>query len=387
VSLRVGLLCHDSVGGSARVAVNLSLALAERGHDVHLFARSTPLELRDGCGPALHTLSRRRAAGRSAARLDTAWPAADVEALVALVVEVARDEELDLLHFHYAAPFAEVAERARRRLRPRAPAVVGTLHGTDVSGFDIQADTRRRLAGVLACANVLTTVSSSHAELAVQTFGLAEPPDVIPNFIDARRFQPRAGAGGPPRRPRIVHVSNFRPVKQPLIVASVFGAVRRSADAELWLVGDGEGMPGLRGALERDGLADATRCFGLRLDLDRILPEADLLLVTSRTESFCLAALEAAACGVPAVAPRVGGLPDTVVDGETGILFEGGDDRGAADALLRLLDDGSLRRRLAAAAVAHAGRLSHDAVVPRYERLYRDVLDLARLPLPTAAQG
>ncbi len=385
--LKIGILCHDGVGGSVRVASNLALALAARGHEVHVFARRTPLEMRASGGLELHTLVGQRAGAQLDAGLDTEWPAGDVDALARLVATVSRRTVLDVLHFHYAAPFAAVADLAARRLGACAPMVVGTLHGTDVSILGRRPTMRRRLADSLARADALTTVSSSHAGLAQRTFGLRRRPEVIPNFVDTSCFRPAPARDGARERLRIAHVSNFRPIKQPIAVARVYRAVRRHVDAELWLIGDGDGMPELRGMLERDGLAGETHCFGLRLDLDRILPHADVLLVTSRTESFCLAALEAAACAVPVIAPRVGGLPETIVDGETGELHDPGDHTAAAAAIVRLLGDAGRRQRMGVAGVRQAGRFAEDVVVPRYEALYRNLVAVEERDLSDLALG
>lgn len=375
MSLRIGILCHDSVGGSVRVATLLVSELASRGHEVHVFARRPPLELRSGDGIVLHTLSGSESGHRPlSADLDLDWSRAEVEKLARLVAWVIRREELDLVHFHYGFPLAEVAALAVR-LAGGAAAVVGTLHGTDVTILGRKLAVRERLAASLERANALTTVSQNHAALAAETFALTRPPEVIPNFVDTGRFRPATRDSV--ERPRVVHVSNFRDVKRPLAVGRVFRDVRRRLDADLWLIGDGRGMSDLKRRLECDGLAGEVTCFGLRLDLERILPEADVLLVTSRTESFCLAALEAAACGVPSVAPRVGGLPETVVDGETGVLFGPGDDVAAAAAVGRLLEDGERRRLMATAAIRRARQFAAEEIVPRYERLYLDVLGTA----------
>lgn len=383
--LRVGLLCHDSVGGSVRVAVNLAHALVARGHEVHVFARWTPLEIRPGPRLVLHTLAGSRASGHLVPRLDADWSHDDVAALAELVATVGRAENLDVLHFHYAVPFAAVAGLVRQRLRDQTPAVVGTLHGTDVSVLGRRPGMRRRLADSLARADALTTVSNNHAALAARTFGLRRVPEVIPNFVDTNRFRPAPAQQAARERPRIAHVSNFRPVKQPLAVARVFREVRRRVEADLWLIGDGEAMPGLRSRLEGYGLAGWTSCFGLRLDLEAILPDADVLLVTSRTESFCLAALEAAACGVPVVAPRVGGLPETILDRETGELFEPGDHAGAAAAIVGLLSNRERRQRMGKAAVRQARRLGEDVIVARYEQLYFDLIGVGMPRLPQLA--
>lgn len=381
------MLCHDSVGGSARVAVELSSALARGGHEVHLFARRRPLGLgARSDGIALHTLHEAHGERHLTPTLDVSWPRRETDALVRRVVSVARSARLDVLHCHYAVPFAGVAVRVARRLGSSAPALVATLHGTDVNLFEHDVAALGRLTSTLARFDALTTVSSSHATLAASTLRLEEEPVVIPNFVDLSRFVPASRVRRPEgRRPRVLHVSNFRPIKKPLAMARIFRTARRRVDAELWLVGDGEGMPGALELLERSDLSGDVRRFGLRVDVERILPEGDVLLVTSHTESFCMAALEAAACGVPTVAPNVGGLPETVLHGQTGELYEPGDEAGAAEALTRLLADDELRCTMGEAAAWHAHRLSAPAIVPNYERLYRDVLRGSRVAVDAEA--
>lgn len=367
--MRIGLLCHRGVGGSARVAVELAGSLARRGHEVHLFARTAPFGVVDGCGLRVHTLG---AAATASPGLDVEWRTEDLDALAELVAGV----ELDVLHFHYAVPFAAVTRAVVAKLGSAAPVTVGTLHGTDVTVFGRRPSARRALAGLLAVTDAITTVSQNHALLATRLFGLACPPVVVPNFICLERFRPGKQAFPPAHRPRprIAHVSNLRPVKRPEAMARIFAGVRRRAEAELWLVGDGEGRAAVDAILAGAGVERDVVRFGLRLDLEAILPQADALLVTSRTESFCLAALEAAACAVPVVAPRVGGLPEVVRDGVTGLLYRPGDDSAAVSELVRLLTDANLRAGMAAAARERAAELSAAAVVPRYEELYAGLL-------------
>jgi len=247
-----------------------------------------------------------------------------------------------------------------------------TLHGTDVSRFGFDRFLGPDLGAAVGGMDALTTVSRSHALLAQGVFDLARPPRVISNFVDLRRFRPRRlrSVSGPPR---VIHVSNFRAVKQPEALARIFVGVRRHADARLTLVGDGERMAPARSILVSSGVEGDVSYLGLRRDVHRILPFADILLVTSRTESFCLAALEAAACGLPVVAPRVGGLPEVVLDGTTGLLFEPGDEPGAVAAVLELLGDAQRRAAMGRAARAHARRFSHGRAVRQYESLYREL--------------
>jgi L-malate glycosyltransferase len=375
VKLRIGLLCHRGVGGSARIAVDLANALAGRGHDVHLFARTLPLGIA-AFAPSVsfHPLREGDGHAPASAGLDAKWSRPDREALAARVASVARTYRLDVLHFHYAVPFAWVVRDVRRRLGASAPPLVGTLHGTDVSVHGL-TPSGPSLARALADIDALTTVSDSHARLAMRTFGLPTPPVLIPNFVDVRRFRPSDRNGGrPSRRPRIVHVSNFRPIKDPEGLARVFAMVRNETDVELWLVGDGEAMPAVRRVVHRAGLERHVRFFGLHPAVESVLPHADVFLLTSRTESFCLAALEAAACGVPSVAPRIGGLPEVVAHGRTGLLFQPGDEASAAGAVLRILADPPAQAVMRARAVRRAQRFSVEALVPRYEALYRRLL-------------
>jgi len=279
------------------------------------------------------------------------------------------------------------------RLGAACPRLIMTLHGTDVTSCGRDRRRGRAVGRALAALDGLTTVSDSHARLSAEVFGLDRLPEVIPNFVDLRHFRPRPGLPFRIRsrlhqRPRIAHVSNFRAVKDPESVARVFARVRERLDAELWLVGDGDGMTSVRSILRAAGVERDVRYFGLRREIHRVLRRSDVLLLTSRTESFCLAALEAAACGIPVVAPCVGGLPEVVMDEETGLLFDPGDEGEAADAILRLVADTDLRSAMCAAATRRARLFSSEVIVGRYVRLYREVLQRdARVRLEPAPAG
>jgi N-acetyl-alpha-D-glucosaminyl L-malate synthase BshA len=354
-----------------RIAVELADGLAQRGHQVYLFARTQPMGI-DSFGPGVRFvgLNGHRPA-LAADRLDAEWSSGDLRALVRRILSVADAAPLDVLHFHYAVPFARVTDEVGRRLGARRPRLVGTLHGTDVTVYASHRRTRAGLVRRLASLDAVTTVSRAYQALSANVLRLPDPPVVIPNFVDLGRFRPQQRVA--PRRPRLVHVSNFRRVKEPEMVARVFARVRRQIDAELWLVGDGETMRSVRRVLRSAGLHEDVCEFGLRRDVETIVREADVLLVTSRSESFCLAALEAAACGVPAVAGRVGGLPEVVANGQTGLLYDPGDEGAAAEAVLRLLADPAHRAALGRAARAWAARFSAETIVPRYEELYEQV--------------
>lgn len=347
------------------------MGLAARGHAVHLFARGEPFGMPPASGVHVWGLGQR--APSAPDRLDDRWSAQDLETLTATIVTAVGSVGLDVLHFHYAVPFAAVVREVTRRLGARSPRVIGTLHGTDVSVHAARPGTGGELRRALSVLDEITTVSHAHAFLARDTLALPTAPTVIPNFVDTRRFRPRPDDRTSSDPLRIVHVSNFRAVKDPQAAARVFVAVRRHVDAELWLVGDGQEMAATRRLLRRAGVHRHVRLFGLRHDVEGILARADLLLVTSRSESFSLAALEAAASAVPVVATRVGGVPEVVVDGQTGILFDLDDVDAAVRASRRLLTDPALRATMGRAARTRAERFSTERIVPRYEAVYATV--------------
>ena len=366
---RVGIMCHPSVGGSARVAINLAAQLGYRGHDVHLFSRSKPFGMAENSPGMTFCALNGGTAGLAPADLDLGWSAEEIRRAARGLAHSIMERSIQILHFHYAAPFALIAQEARRILGASGPAIIGTLHGTDVTAQRDPAE-QRALRQALRGFDAVTAVSANHAEKAAAAFGLRRRPVTIPNFVDLEKFYPLSVRT--PGRPRLAHVSNFREVKDPQRMSRIFLRVRRELDAELWLVGDGAMMPDVQKTLAESSDTDHVRFLGLRRDVGPVIADTDLLLLTSREESFSMATLEAAACAVPTVAPDVGGLPELV--GAGGVLYDRFDDYAAVDAVLGLLRDPTRRQIMAQAALIQAARFSADAVVPLYETLYRLVL-------------
>jgi|SRR5215470_6445827 len=362
-------MCHPSVGGSARVAIELAAQLGCRGHDVHLFSRSKPFGMAENAPGVTFCALNGGTAGSVPGDLDLRWSAEEIRRAAGGLARSIKERSVQILHFHYAAPFALIAQEARRRLGASSPAVIGTLHGTDVTTQRDPAELRA-LRRALLRLDAVTAVSASHSALAAAAFGLGRMPVTIPNFIDLGSFYPLPART--PGRPRVAHVSNFREVKDPQRMSRIFLRVQHELDAELWLVGDGAMMPAVRTILAECSDKGQVRFLGLRREVRPVLADTDLLLLTSREESFSMATLEAAACAVPTVAPDVGGLPELIGDG--GVLYDRNDDQAAVDAVLGLLRDPIRRQAMAKAALTQAGRFSADVVVPRYEALYRLVL-------------
>jgi len=155
----------------------------------------------------------------------------------------------------------------------------------------------------------------------------------------------------------------------------VFRRVREQRRAKIVMVGDGPERSRVEALALEAGIAEHVEILGELDDVRGLLSVADAFLLPSAQESFGLAALEAMACGVPVVASRVGGLPEVITDGLTGYLRDPDDHEGMAAAVLDLLDDPSLRQRVAHLARASVvDRFDEDRVVPMYEALYERLL-------------
>jgi len=141
-------------------------------------------------------------------------------------------------------------------------------------------------------------------------------------------------------------------------------------EAELWLIGEGPEMKNIRFIIESTGYANDLVLWGSCDNVAPILAHTHLLLMTSLSESFCLAALEAMACGVPVLAADVGGLPEVVLHGKTGFLFPLGNHSLAVKLAVHLLSNETRRIEIAKAAVVHARKFDQGEIVSRYEDLY-----------------
>ena len=387
--MTIGITCYPTFGGSGVVATELGKALAARGHTVHFIAYALPMRL-DHVAENLFFHEVRV----------TTYPLFEYPpyalALASKMIDVVRHEGLDLLHVHYAIPHATSAVLARDILAKsgRAVPVVTTLHGTDITLVGKDPSFKPVVEHAIDTSDGVTSVSDWLRRETYAEFDVSSPIEVIPNFIDTARFRrtPKdhfRQAIAPDGEKLVVHVSNFRRVKRATDVVEIFvrlhtagvwpeGHARHGepGGVKLLMVGDGPDRAAAEVLARESGVWGDVRFIGKQEPVEEILSIADLFLMPSASETFGLAALEAMACGVPVVSTDIGGLPELIVDGETGFLRPLGDVDSLTDASRRILTEPDLHARMAAAARDRAvTEFGLDRIVPRYEAYYEGVIE------------
>jgi len=354
--VRIGILCYPTAGGSGVVASELGMALAGRGHEVHLFSYARPFRWRPRSQRFVwHEISIPR------------YPLFEYPSYgMAAACRIA-EQPLDVLHVHYAYPHAVSAYLAREMSGGDFRTVV-TLHGTELLLAGQDASFARATRFGMERSDAVTAVSRFLRDKALAWFDCPRPVEVIPDFVDTRRFTPAASSSKD-----ILFVSNFRPVKRACDAVRAFFLVRRRLRARLVFVGHGPEEDAVRELADRMGIAGDVRFAGEEPDVARHLRGAGLLLSTSEFEGFGLAVLEAMACGVPVVATDSGGVREVVSDACARIVPVG-DAEGLAEAAVEILRDRDLGRSLGEAGRRRAREMFDTGiVVPRYESLYERV--------------
>jgi glycosyltransferase involved in cell wall biosynthesis len=321
-------------GGAQTYVASLLPALVEE-FDVVVAAH--------GPGPLLEAAQR---AGARAVALEHVRrplsPWRDLRGLLELVA-LFRRERPDILHANSSK--AGVLGRLAAALSG-VPIRIFTVHGWAFSAHTgIASELYKRAERVM---RPLTTVTICVAE-SERAAGLAtracdpERTIVIRNGVDTDGAVPTRGDGA---EPTVVAVGRLQRPKDPLTLARAFGRVRASFSAVI--VGEGPDRPRLEAEIRRLGLDEAVVLAGDRSDVADMLAGADIFVLSSTSEGLPLSILEAMAAALPVVASSVGGVPEAVEDGDTGLLVPPRDPVRLAAALERLLVDPGLRRRLGA---------------------------------------
>jgi N-acetyl-alpha-D-glucosaminyl L-malate synthase BshA len=377
--MKIGIVCYPTFGGSGVVATELGKALADKGHQVHFITYSQPVRL-DFFSENLfyHQVA------VANYPLFEHWPYET--ALTSKLVDVVKYEQLDILHVHYAIPHASVAYLAKQILAAQGIhiPVVTTLHGTDITLVGKNPSYEPVVTFAINQSDGITSVSQNLKEETYTHFNIKKDIEVIPNFIDLKRFSKKAKdhfkkAIAPFGEKLVIHTSNFRKVKRVQDVVAVFTEIQKSIPSKLLLIGDGPERENIEILCREIGICEHIRFLGKQDAIEEILSVSDLFIMPSETESFGLAALEAMACQVPVISSNAGGIPELNINGETGYLSNVGDVKDMAEKAIYILEDEERLLKFKSNALKRAKLFDINNILPLYEKYYQQVLEESKI--------
>ncbi len=371
--MKIGIVCYPTFGGSGVVATELGKALAAKGHHIHFITYNQPVRLNFFDANLYY----------HAVYVPNyplfQYPPYEL-ALASEMVKVARYQQLDLLHVHYAIPHASAAFLAKQILLTQGIhiPVVTTLHGTDITLVGKDPSFEPVVTFSINQSDGVTTVSESLKQDTYAHFDVKKEIHVIPNFIDLERFKRQEKdhfkkAICPNNEKLLVHTSNFRKLKRIQDVLYVFAEVRKHIPSKLLLVGDGPERAAMEAICRELDITADVRFLGKLDAVEEVLSVADLFLMPSESESFGLAALEAMACQVPVVSTNIGGIPELNIHGFSGFTADVGDVAAMVKHALHILQDDNLPT-FRAQAFQRAEVFALAKILPQYEQLYEAVL-------------
>jgi N-acetyl-alpha-D-glucosaminyl L-malate synthase BshA len=372
--MNIGIVCYPTFGGSGVVATELGKALAAKGYNVHFISYSQPARL-DFFNPNVffHEVSIYKYPLFEYVPYETI--------LASKIVDIVKQNKIDILHVHYAIPHASAALMAKNILEEQGIhiPIVTTLHGTDITLVGKDPTFEPVVSYSINHSDAVTAVSESLKQDTLNNFHIQKDIYVIPNFIDFSRFTKQKKehfkkAIAPLNEKILVHTSNFRKVKRVDDVVKIFELIADKIPSKLLLIGDGPERTNIELLCRETGVCDRITFLGKQEQIEEILSVCDLFLLPSETESFGLAALEAMACEVPVISTNTGGIPEVNIEGLTGFLSDVGDIESMAKNALYILSDDSILKTFKTNALKQAQSFHIDKILPMYEEVYRDLM-------------
>lgn len=369
--MKIGMVCFPTYGGSGVVATELGKALAAKGHQIHFISYNLPARV-DLFNNNLfyHEVN------------VSTYPLFDYPpyetSLASQMVNIVKNEKLDLLHVHYAIPHASAAVFAKQILASEGIhiPVVTTLHGTDITLVGKDPLYEPVVSYSIKQSDVVTAVSESLKVDTYKHFNIDKKEvKVIPNFIDFQKFSKQKVEHfkkliAPNGEFLIVHTSNFRKVKRVDDVVKVFAGISEKVSAKLLLIGDGPERGYIEQLVRELGIQHSTTFLGKQEAIDEIMSVSDLFLLTSENESFGLAALEAMACEVPVVSSNAGGIGEMNLEGYSGYSCNVGDVEAMIKKSLQILSNQETLNKFKQQAFLQSKKFDLNYILPLYEEVY-----------------
>ncbi|MES1216142.1 MAG: N-acetyl-alpha-D-glucosaminyl L-malate synthase BshA, partial [Bacteroidota bacterium] len=302
-------------------------------------------------------------------------------ALSSTLVDVILNNNLDLLHVHYAIPHASAAYMAKKilELEGKQIPVITTLHGTDITLVGRDKTYAPVVAFSINQSDAITAVSKNLRDETFKFFKIEKEIEVINNFVDVQRFSRKPIDAfkkviAPNGERILLHASNFRKLKRVQDVVKIFYEVNKQVPSKLLFIGDGPERQTAEELSRELGISNEMSFVGKQDQMEDILAIGDLFLLPSEYESFGLAALEAMASGVPVVSTNAGGLSEIKIHGETGYMGNVGDVATMSKLALEILRNDDTLNDFKERAAAHALKYDIHNIIPQYEKLYERFL-------------
>ena len=368
--MKIGIVCYPTFGGSGVLATELGKALAEKGHMVHFITYQQPVRLSGFFTNIFYHEVR-----------VPHYPLFDYPpyetTLASTMVDVVLNNDLDLLHVHYAIPHASAAYMAKQILKKKGKdiPVILTLHGTDITLVGKDKTFEPVVTFSINESDAITAVSKNLRDETYHSFHIEKEIEVIYNFVDVKRFDKKPLDAfkkvlAPHGEKIITHASNFRKVKRVSDIIHTFANIHKEIPSKLLMVGDGPDRPDAEELCRELHIHDDVRFLGKQQEMEEILAISDLFILASEYESFGLSALEAMAAGVPVLSTNAGGLPEINIHGETGYMANVGDVKEMSRLGIDLLGNEELLKIFKQKAKEHATKFDIHHIVPLYEKLY-----------------
>ncbi len=372
--MNIAIVCYPTFGGSGVLATELGKALAEKGHNIHFITYQQPVRLIGFHANIFY----------HEVRVPT-YPLFDFPpyetALASTMVDVVQNNQIDLLHVHYAIPHASAAYMAKQILAKQGKKipVITTLHGTDITLVGRDKTYSPVVTFSMEESDALTAVSLNLREETYKNFNISKPIDVIYNFVDVKRFHRKPVDAfkkliAPNGEKILVHASNFRKVKRVEDVIKTFLSINKELPSKLLLLGDGPERHAIESMTRDCESYTEVKFLGKQEQMEDILPIADLFLLPSEYESFGLAALEAMAAEVPVISTNAGGLPEIIINGYCGYMSNIGDTEDMAKNAVSILGNAQTNAEFKKNALEQANKFDIANIVPQYEALYARVV-------------
>lgn len=379
--MKIGIVCYPTFGGSGVLATELGKALAEKGHLVHFITYQQPVRLSGFFTNIFYHEVR-----------VPHYPLFDYPpyetTLASTMVDVVMNNDLDLLHVHYAIPHASAAYMAKQILKKKGKdiPVITTLHGTDITLVGKDKTFEPVVTFSINESDAITAVSKNLRDETYHSFSIEKEIEVIYNFVDINRFSKKPLDAfkkvlAPDGERIITHASNFRKVKRVNDIIQVFTNILKEVPSKLLMVGDGPDRPDAEALCRELGICDHVRFLGKQQEMEEILAISDMFILTSEYESFGLSALEAMAAGVPVLSTNAGGLPEINIHGKTGYMAPVADVKELSRLGLELMKNDDMLNIFKQNAKEQAMKFDIHHIVPIYEELYERFV-----PVSTAAK-